>query len=130
MTLKLSDVARNMLADTIVNNIASGTCKIYTGTQPASADDAATGTLLATVVFDGSFDAAWLGMAALGMPNTIVDAVASGAPGWARIASSTGLRPFDCTVGLSGADLIINASPIVAGAGVEVVSLSIGFPTL
>lgn len=130
MTLKIADLMRDSMVDQLVAILGNDAlCKIYTGTQPADADTAATGTLLVTIVVDGIWDASTVGVAPCG-PSTSVNAVATGVPGYARVSNNLGANWFDCSVGLSGTDIIINASPLTAGQGVQILSMSVGFPTL
>lgn len=68
MTIRLAAAARNASTNGVVGLIdagpAAGTIKIYTGSQPATGDTAASGTLLATVVLgDPAFAASSAGTA-------------------------------------------------------------------
>jgi hypothetical protein len=55
MSLRLSTAARNALITSsgLQSLFTRGVIKIYTGTQPASADSAPTGTHIATITTDG-----------------------------------------------------------------------------
>ena len=130
--LRLSTTARNALANAIKTAIdagsAGGTIKIYTGSQPATPQDAPTGTLLATLTFgDPSFGAASVGVITA---NAIaqVNAVATGTAGWARIADSDGNAVMDVDVGTSGATINLNTTSIVSGGPVVITSATITMP--
>ncbi len=130
--LRLSTTARNALANAIKTAIdagsAGGTIKIYTGTHPTTPQDAATGTLLATLTFgDPSFGSASVGVITA---NTIaqVNAAATGTAGWARIADSDGNAIMDVDVGTSGATINLNTTSIVSGGPVSITSATITMP--
>ena len=70
MATRLPTAARNAACDAVVDLLdagaGAGTIKIYTGSQPASANDAASGTLLATITLsDPAFGAASTGVATM-----------------------------------------------------------------
>lgn len=54
MTTKASVGLRNRLLEALRARLALGFLKIYSGAEPASANDAATGTLLATISVSGA----------------------------------------------------------------------------
>lgn len=99
MAEQLATAAQNAAADGVVDLVdggaAAGTLTVYTGAQPASANDAASGTLLVTVTLsDPAFGNAVSGTAALsGTPSGT--AVADGTAGWFRVADSDGNAIFD-----------------------------------
>jgi hypothetical protein len=130
--LRLSTAARNALANAIKTAIDAGsgpgTIKIYTGAQPATPQDAATGTLLATISFaDPSFGAASSGViTANAIPQ--VNAGNTGAAGWARLADSDGNTVMDVDVGTSGATINLNTTSIVSGGPVTITSGTITVP--
>lgn len=126
MTLRLSTQLRNNLAGTtgFSSTFANGVMEIYTGTQPATADAAVTGTLLGTVTLaSGAFTP---GVATNGLTFAAASGgavsksgiwsfvgVASGTAGWFRLkgnavdagAISTVLPRLDGSIAVSGADL-------------------------
>lgn len=125
MTIRLATTARNAATDAVVDLLDAGsgpaTIKLYTGAQPGSAQDAATGTLLATVTLaDPAFGAASSGSATL-TDAAAVTAAASGAAGWFRAADSDGNTVFDGSVSnTSGSgDLKLSTVDIVAGGSVD-----------
>src|SRR5690606_24841331 len=91
------------------------------GSQPATADTAASGTLLATFTLPADAFAApdTSGVAAL---NTVADTTgaADGEAGWARVKGSGGATVFDGSVGTSGADFIIISTTITTGNSVSI----------
>ncbi len=116
---------RNSIANHKAGLFANGTVQIRTGTQPASANDAASGTLLCTITLPASpFTAAsggviskngtWLGLAS-----------GTGTAGYARFISSSGLIVMDMSVAESGADLIIDDDAITSGAAVNITGCTI-----
>lgn len=126
MATRLSTVARNAAADAIVDLIdagpAAGTLTIRTGPQPANANDAPTGTILATFTLtDPAFGAAALGIATLDTtPVLSTTGVAAGNAGWFRVADSTGVTMGDGAIGLSGEELNMNTVAIGIGLTVEI----------
>jgi hypothetical protein len=132
--LRLSTTARNALANALKTAIdagsGAGTIKIYDGSQPATPQDAPTGSnhLLATLSFgDPSFGAASVGVitaAAIAQQN----AVLSGTAAWARIADSDGNAIMDVDVGTSGATINLNTTSIVSGGPVSITSATITVP--
>jgi len=121
MAIGLPTAVRNALAAAYTAQIdagpSGGTIDIRTGTKPATPNDAATGTLLATLTLDPvSFGAPVAGVAALdASPVITTTGLAAGTAGWARVKDSTGASVSDITVGGtgSGADLIMD-NPVVA----------------
>jgi len=114
----------------------TGRINIYTGSQPASADAAATGTLLATLTLaSDAFGAASSGAVAINSVTSDSAADASGAPGYARfyltgdtapgsIADSDDRR-MDCDA--TGTEITFSGlvgGEIVAGGTVSVSSFT------
>lgn len=129
MTLRVAVAARNAGLDAIFDRAdagaGAGTIKVYTGSQPATADTAETGTLLATFTLtDPAFSAASGGVKDLDAdPDLSTTAVATGTAGWARCEDSTGANVFDGAVATSGAEFIINTTSITSG---QTVTLTVG----
>lgn len=123
--MKLANAAVNAEADTFAALLNGGTLKIYNGTQPATADTAVSGqTLLATFTLPNpAFGSAVAGVVTLNAV-TEVSAVASGTATWARWEKSDSTPVMDTTVGVSGADLIINNNAIVVDNTVQVLSFT------
>lgn len=136
MAVRLSATLANALAnsvdDTVNGGTGAGTIKVYTGTQPATADTAASGTLLATFTLgDPAFGAAASGVITLsGVPLTVA-AVATGTAGWFRIESNGGatLSVLDGSVGTTGNQINLNTTSITSGVNVTITSGTITMPT-
>jgi hypothetical protein len=137
MTLRLSTGLRSNLAGAagFGATFAGGVIEIYTGTQPATADAAVTGTLLGTVTLNSgaftpgaatnglTFDAAAAGSIAKSGAWSFAG-IAAGTAGWFRLkanavdagALSTTLPRLDGSVAVSGADLNLSNIAIAVGA--------------
>lgn len=132
--VRLPNAVTAAACDTVVDLIdagaGAGTIQIRSGTQPADADDAATGTLLATLTFsDPAFGAA--SVAGVATASAITDdssADATGTASWARILDSDSATVFDCDVGTSGATINLNTVAIVAAAVVSISSFTVTHP--
>lgn len=150
MTTKLSTGLRNgMLGTSGFGEIfANGIIEIYSGTQPATADAAATGTLLGTVTLAGG--AFTPGTATNGLTWAAPSAgaitkstdmwqftgVAAGTAGWYRLkgnaldgnALSTTLPRLDGNIGSSGADMNLSNLSIAIGAVTTIDTFSFAIP--
>lgn len=132
--MRLASATRNELAQRfqvlLDAGAGNGTIKIYTGTQPASADDGIGGaTLLGTLTFSKpSAPAASGGVLTFDAITQDDAADASGTATWARIADSAGNTVFDCDVGTSGATINLNTTTIVAGGPISITSFTITVP--
>ncbi|MBP9918726.1 MAG: hypothetical protein KBF43_09085 [Dermatophilaceae bacterium] len=134
MSTRISTPARNALAQQVQVLVdagpAAGTLKIYTGAQPATADTAASGTLLVTVTLgDPAFGAAAAGTIT-GADPAAVNAVATGTAGWFRVADSTGATVYDgsATATGGGGDLQLVTTSITSGQPVDITSLTVTMP--
>lgn len=129
MTLRLSVAARNAGLDAALNLADAGsgpaTIEVRTGAQPATADTAATGTVLVTFTCaDPAFEVAAAGAKDLDAnPDLTAAAGNTGTAGWARCKDSNGNAIFDGSVGTAGTDFIINSTSITAG---QTVNLTLG----
>lgn len=123
MTVGFSTAVRNARADAITTQ-AGGSCKlrIYNGTRPATGGTAT--TLLAELTCNATFaPGASGGVLTLNAITQDSSADATGTATWARIVKSDGTTHIlDCSVGTSGADIVLNTTSIVAGAAVAVTS--------
>jgi hypothetical protein len=137
MTIRLSTALRtNLAGDTgFAATFADGIIEIRTGTQPATADAAATGTLLGTVTLASgaftpgsptnglTFAAASAGTVSKTGTWSFVG-IAAGTAGWFRFkgnaldndAISTTLPRLDGSIATSGADLNLSNIAIAIGA--------------
>lgn len=124
---KFSDACVNAEADAIGNALDLGYIRIYSGAQPANADTAASGTLLAELRFGAdAFPAAASGLLTANAITADASANATGTAGWARILASNGTTTyFDGSVATSGANVNISSTSIVAGAAVSCSSLTL-----
>ncbi len=127
-----------------------GKIDIYSGSQPASADSAETGTKLASITLDaGSFTAgsSTNGLLLADPANGIISkdagqswrgfGIANGTAGWFRFydngyitgADTSNVSPrFDGSVGLTGADLVLSNVSITVGGIVEITTFELTLP--
>lgn len=116
-------------ASSIKEIFKNGKIKIYSGTQPASANDAPTGTLLVTITVNGTSQGISFGEASNGSisknPTEVWSgtAVASGTAGWFRLQTygdteslSEVDERIDGAIATSGAELNMSNTYISAGA--------------
>lgn len=130
MATRLNSTARNAAAAAAANSVddgpAAGKLRIYTGSQPASADSAATGTLLAELTLsDPAFGAPSNGVATANA-ITPANAGATGTAGWFRLTTSDGTARLDGSVTATGGggDLTLDNTSIASGQQVQVNSLT------
>ena len=124
--VNLPDALRNIIMDAITTRAGDAALlRIYDGTQPADADTAVTGTLLAELVCGTPFAAgAADGILTLGTITTDASANATGTATHFRIVKADGTTVvLDGTVDTSGADLNLNTVSIIATLPVAVSSL-------
>ena len=127
MTIRFNTTMRDAMVTKLTGAISGYTLSIYTGSQPAAANDAATGTKLVDITING-FTSPANGSATLdtSTPNTGT-AVAAGTAGWGRIVGGAGER-IDGTVGTSGTDFTINSTSITNGATVTLTAMTVTQP--
>ncbi len=137
MTVRLSTALRNNLAGNtgFAATFANGVIEIRSGTQPATADAAPTGTLLGTVTLNsGAFtpgvatNGLTFGVPAGGAVSKTgvwsFNGVAVGTAGWFRFKGnaadsgllSTGECRLDGSIAVSGADMNLSNISITIGA--------------
>lgn len=132
--VRLATATRNAAAAAVAALVdagpAAGTIKIYTGAQPANADTAASGTLLATVVLGDPAFSGPSGGTATGADPAAVTPAASGTAGWFRMADSTGATVLDGDVTDSGGTgtMKLSSTALVTGTPVDITSLTITMP--
>jgi hypothetical protein len=146
MTLKVSTGLRNKLLDTgsLATLMAGGLIKIYSGSPPASADDAASGSLLCTIslnstgtgvnmastassgVLAKSTSETWSGVVALSGAATYYRHVAASDTG----ASSTTQARLQGEIATAGAELNLSSTTLTSGATQTVDYYSVALPTL
>jgi len=115
---------RNLQIDAVDAAFASGFLDLYTGAQPASADTAATGTLLASIPLPADAHSAAASGSASKAGTWSVTIAASGTVGWARMrnAADTIRRDFSVTATAGGGDYTVADTALVAGGTVTVTS--------
>ncbi len=144
MALRLSTGLRQALLGTAAfrATFAASFINIYSGSQPASADSPATGTLLATVYSDGaaigvSFDAPAAGVISKAAAQTWSGtATQTGTAGYYRLfeaaddptLQSTTKSRLDGAVATSGGELNMSSTAIVAGAVQTITSFAVTLP--
>jgi hypothetical protein len=131
MAVRLDDDIRNSLLDGIDSVFNSGTLEIRSGAQPASANDAATGTVLATIALPAdSFAAASGGSKAKAGTWQDASADATGTAGWFRMYNTGDTQRIDgnVTATAGGGDMEIDSVSITAGQTVTVTSFSLDMP--
>lgn len=152
MAIRLSDALRNSMLETgsVETALSLGFIIIYSGSQPAAANDAATGTRLATIaVSDGATGLTFDAIATAGtLPKAVAEtwsgtAASSGTAGWFRFnelstdktgtesasaTGGTGNAAMDGSIAVSGADLNMSNVAIVAAAIQTITSFNIVMP--
>lgn len=124
--MRSANLTRSAATDAQTARLNGGTVNVYSGTRPATADAALSGnTLLATGTFGSpAFGAAVNGVATANTIGQDSSADAGAVPTFARLLTSGGASVADVTVGTSGTELIINASPVVQGLIVQFTALT------
>ena len=140
MATRVPDATRNAIADAVVDRLdggaAAGIVRIYTGSQPADADSAATGTLLVEIdLNDPAFGAAAAGVATADVsPQPTGVAGAAGTAGWFRALDSDGVDITDNVIDGSvtatggGGDMEINNTSIAVGQDVNITAWTVTAP--
>jgi hypothetical protein len=136
MALKITTGTADSMLTTLATSLNSGLLRIYSGTEPATADTALSGnTLLAQLTFGATAFAAATASGAdrIITANAITQDSSADADGTAtffRATNTAGTTTiYQGTVGTSGQQLNLTATNIVAGGVVSVSSLSITLPT-
>lgn len=134
MATRLPAASQQAAADAVVDRLdagaGAGLLRIYSGSQPADADDAASGTLLAELTFsDPAFGAAnSSGVATASAITADSSANATGTAGWFRCVDSAANTVFDGAVSTSGAELNLDSTSITSGQTVSVTALTYTHP--
>jgi hypothetical protein len=134
VALTLPTATRNAMCDVLVDRFDAGSgpgvIEIRSGTRPASANDTATGTVLAAVVLvDPAFGSASVGVAALSDPAPVTGA-AAGTATWFRGLDSDSATVLDGSVTATGdgGDLTLATTTISVGLTVDVTGGTIIMP--
>jgi hypothetical protein len=121
MTLEYSNATRHAQNEGLITYAGSNTLfNIYSGTQPANANTAiTTQVLLVSMPIAGVFGTDVDGTLTLSAV-TPTDATGTGAATFFRIFKADNSVIMDGSVGVSGADLILNSVDIVSGLNVDI----------
>lgn len=124
--MRLPNASRSAMITALAALADGGSIEIRSGTQPASANDSATGTLLATLTLSNpAADDVTDGVATLDTITEDSAADATGTASWARVKASGGATVLDCDVGTSGATININTVNIVTGGPVRMTGFTL-----
>lgn len=129
MAIRVATATRSNRMDALEAYIDAGsgsaTLEIRTGTQPANANTAATGTLLATLALNDPAGTQSGGVITIDVtPAITATAVATGTAGWARLINAAAATVLDGSVGTTGTDFIIDSTSITSGQSVALVAVS------
>lgn len=129
MTVRVDTDVVNTLADAFAALFDSGILEIRDGTQPSDADDAAVGTVLASITLPATaFGAAAAGVVSKSGTWQDASANASGTATWFRMKDSGDTYRLDGSCGQGSGDLSFDDSSIVAGGVVTITSFSVTMP--
>jgi hypothetical protein len=128
MAIRDSTATRNALCDARVDRFDAGSgagkIRIYSGTQPASAEDAPSGTLLVEITLnDPAFGAAASGVATIDADPALTGTVStSGTAGWWRGLDSDNATVCDGSITATGGggDLTLSTVTLVATGTVTI----------
>jgi hypothetical protein len=133
VALTLPNDTRTAMCNTLVDRLdvsGTGSIEIRSGTRPTSANDAATGTVLATVVLQTTaFGAATNGTATLNDPPAVTG-VAAGTATWFRALDGAGATVMDGSVVATGdtGDLQLATTSISVGLTVDITGGTVSMP--
>lgn len=121
MTLEYSNATRHAQNEGLITYAGTNALfNLYSGSQPANANTAiTTQVLLVSMPIAGVFGTDTDGTLTLGAV-TQTNASASGTASFFRITKSDSSVIMDGSVGLAGADLILNTVDIAAGQSVDI----------
>jgi hypothetical protein len=127
MAFKFSTAVRNAAIDAVETTIGTApTLTIRTGSEPATANDAATGTVLVTMTLPSDWmTAASSGSKSLSGTWQDASADATGTAGYFRITGSGGVIQGNVTATGGGGDMTIDNVSIAAGQQVTVTSFTL-----
>lgn len=138
MATRIPNNVRSAACNAVVDLLDAGSAAAYveirTGAQPGSANDAATGTVLASITLnDPAFGSASNGVATADVSPAIVDSTAdaTGSAGWFRAYDSDDNTVLDgsCSLSGGGGDMVLGSLWIEAGVAVEIVSWTVTMPS-
>ena len=126
--VKAANACVNAQATAIAALLAGGYLRIYDGSQPAAADMAAAGTLLAELRFPSPAGTVANGVLTIGTIESDVSANATGTPTWFRALSSDLTPVVDGSAGVRATDCVLSDSTITSGGSVGVEAMAITVP--
>lgn len=133
MPVRLPNSLRTALATAVLTAIdtdaGAGKIEVRSGTQPATGDTAATGTLLATIVLADPAGTVATGVLTFTDPAA-VSAVAAGTASWFRLMDNSGdtVLDGDVTATGGGGQLQLATTALTVGLSVDVTSFTITMP--
>lgn len=133
MAIRLPVARRTAAVDAILSVLnAGGSVEIRSGAQPATADDAASGTLLATIALAvPAFGGGVNGVATLGAtPALTGTGVAAGTAGWFRAKTTGGATAMDGSVSVAGGggDVTLATTTVSIGLTVRLTAGTVTMP--
>lgn len=128
MAYRKNTEVKNAQANATGNLFNGGVLELRTGAQPASANDAATGDLIASIDLpaDAFTDAVAGVISKLGTWSAL--AIDDGTIAWGRFRNDGDTVRLDVTVAEAGGDLTIDEADALTGNAVFVTSFSITIP--
>ena len=129
MALTVSNSLANSMATAVASGLGSNSViEIRSGARPATADTAATGTLLVSITVGGSWSAA--GAALSAADPSPANPAAGGTASWFRLKTSGGASMLDGTVTATGGggDMTLGSTTITVGVPVDLGVPSITVP--
>lgn len=119
-------VRANAINDAINAGASPGKLRIYTGSQPANANTAASGTLLLEFILnDPAFTESGAVLTLDDSPAIVDDAITDGTAGWGRFLDSDNNAVMD---GVVGAEITLSDASLETGQTVTLVSATITEP--
>lgn len=136
MATRIPTATRNAAANAVAGlfdaGSAAGYVEIRTGSQPTTANDVASGTLLATITLnDPAFGSASTGVVTADVsPALSAAAVATNTAGWFRAYDSddNGVVDGSVTATGGGGDMQLNTVSLVTGVDVTITAWTITMP--
>lgn len=132
MAERIGTTTRDSQADALADLYDGGSLKIYSGSQPATADTAPTGTLLVTITLPTpAFGASSSGVAAkAGTWSAVASAGAPTNAGYFRIKTSGDSFPIDGAITATGGggELELDNISILSGQTVTINSFTLTQP--
>ena len=134
---RITNAAAILMADALVDALdvgGGGSIKIYSGSVPASCDEAISGqTLLAQLslsatAFGGAADGTAKATATAAAISDDTSADDTGTASFFRACRNDGTAIIQGSVGTSGCDLNLNSTSIAAGATVSISSWTVSVP--